>query len=102
MRTQRQAARQAAATGGKVATAEGGWAWVPPDEEHDWIGVAEAAAIIGVTPQAITYRCRTGTIPATKLGPKWWIQAEHARIAANVRATSGPEDIVTTRPPDTD
>lgn len=80
-------------TGTYVVGPDGKWRWAPPDDEHDWIGTAEAADLIGISMQAIAQRCRKGTIPAVRVGSKWWIRADHARIAANVRATDGPEAV---------
>lgn len=41
-----------------------------------WVLTAEAARILGVSPQAITKRARAGTIRARKVAGAWWIRVE--------------------------
>lgn len=64
-----------------------------PDDERDWIGTADVAQLIGITPQAVVKRLRRGRMPGVFHRGAWWVQREHALIAANVKATTGPDDV---------
>lgn len=57
-----------------------------PDTEHDWLTVAEAAEVIGLTPDAIRKRAGKGKLPHVVHRGKVWVRREHAEVAANVRA----------------
>ncbi|GAB3993458.1 hypothetical protein [Nocardioides marmoraquaticus] len=64
-----------------------------PDYQHEWLTPDDAGAMIGLTGQAIRKRCHKGTIPHRKVGAFYWIRADHARLAAHVRATDGPDNM---------
>lgn len=53
----------------------------------EWLTCPEAADIIGITPQAVAKRLRAEKMPGVFHGGQWWVQAQHAWVAANVRST---------------
>lgn len=64
-----------------------------PDPIHDWLTCPEAAEIIGITPQAVAKRLRAEKMPGVFHGGQWWIQAQHAWVAANIRTAARRHDV---------
>ncbi len=64
----------------------------PPDDEHAWLTLEEAGEVIGISGQAVGKRARKGTIPHVRDGVRVWVRADHAEMAANVRAATNLGD----------
>lgn len=69
-----------------------------PDTMHDWLTVAEAAEVIGLTPDAVRKRAGKGKLPHVVHRGKVWVRWEHAELAANVRAARLTRKIRRTAP----
>lgn len=65
--------------------------------QYEWLSVAQAAVLVGLSEMAIRKRVKRGTMPHVRVDDgtrhgRVWIRADHARIAANVRAAD-PENL---------
>lgn len=60
----------------------------PPDLEHEWLTVPQAAEFLGVSTAAVNKRCRQDRLPYAEHGGRRWLRralleaAERARRAA--------------------
>lgn len=64
-----------------------------PDQNHDWLSPRQVAALLGVSPQAITRRIRTDRLPAVENGGRHWVRRDHleqVEAARLVRRTRRP------------
>lgn len=85
-----QATAVALAVGGPALDADVVGVDVTPTERFDSLGdagdiggllsVAEAATILGVSPQAVRERLERGTIPGRKIGKTWAVGGVYARL----------------------
>ncbi|MEO5664963.1 MAG: helix-turn-helix domain-containing protein [Nocardioides sp.] len=58
---------------------------LPPDDGHVWLSVKTAALLLGLSESGTTLRIRSGRLPATRRGRRWWIRREDAeQIAAAI------------------
>jgi hypothetical protein len=56
-----------------------------PDDGNVWLSVKTTALLLGRTQSGTTLRIRSGTLPATRRGRRWWVRREDAE-----RASAGP------------
>lgn len=58
----------------------------PPDAEHEWLGPRDAAAVLGITKEALGTRARRGKVPSEVHDGRRWFRRDHlelVRRAAN-------------------
>ena len=58
----------------------------PPDNGTVWLSVKTTALLLGLSESGTTLRIRSGTLPATRRGRKWWVRREDAEQAAAAKA----------------
>lgn len=58
----------------------------PPDDGHVWVSVRTTALLLGLSESGTTLRIRSGRLPATLRGRRWWVRREDAEQAAAARA----------------
>lgn len=75
-----QAAREAREAAARARAAQHAWSR-PPDDGHKWIGVAEAAAILGLSPSGVRLRLNTERLPGIHRR-RWWMRREHIEQVA--------------------
>lgn len=68
-----------------------------PVNGRGWLTPDQAGALIGITGQAVRMRCRRDKLPHVRAGRLYWVREDHARLAAHVWTTDGPETIVSVR-----
>jgi len=51
----------------------------PPDNEHEWLRVTEAARLLGVTPTAVHQRARRDRLPTTMRDGLRWVRRGHLK-----------------------
>jgi excisionase family DNA binding protein len=49
-----------------------------PEQPDDVLTVEQAAALIGIAPQTLSYYIRSNRLPARKLGRSWQVRREDA------------------------
>lgn len=52
----------------------------PPDEDHVWLPVPAAAAVLGCSVVAIGARARRGRVPSTLHGGRRWFRLDHLEL----------------------
>lgn len=58
----------------------------PPDNGTVWLSVKTTALLLGLSESGTTLRIRSGTLPATRRGRRWWVRREDAEQAAAAKA----------------
>jgi len=58
----------------------------PPDNGTVWLSVKTTALLLGLSESGTTLRIRSGTLPATRSGRRWWVRREDAEQAATAKA----------------
>lgn len=60
----------------------------PPsaDASADWLGVTDAARILGISRDAVRKRIQRGTLPARKAGRSWLVQVDASRTVLDESA----------------
>jgi len=58
----------------------------PPDPDHEWLAPAEAAEALGLSKSGIRLRVTRETLPATRVGKRWWIRRDHVDHALHAAA----------------
>jgi hypothetical protein len=64
-----------------------------PNGDHEWLSPREVAALLAVSPQAVTRRIRTQRLPAVENGGRHWVRRdllEQVEAARLVRRTRRP------------
>ena len=87
-RSEQQAARREAAEARAARLAESRRTeGQPPDTEHEWLTVPQAAAFLGVSQVAVNKRCRHDRLPYAEHGGRRWLRRDlleldrHTRLA---------------------
>ena len=57
----------------------------PPDTEHEWLTVREAAALLGVSQVAINKRCRRDRLPYVEHGGRRWLRRDLLELDQRAR-----------------
>lgn len=58
----------------------------PPDNGTVWLSVSTTALLLGLSESGTTLRIRSGRLPATRRGRRWWVRREDAEQAAAAKA----------------
>lgn len=57
----------------------------PPCDGQVWLTVATAALLMEMAERNVIYRIQVGLLPATKVGPRWWLRRIDVEQAAAAR-----------------
>ena len=75
---EREARRQRASTG------------QPPDDEHEWLRLREAAQFMGVSTRAISTRARRGRLPFVEHEGRRWFRRDHLELVRHADLVKRP------------
>lgn len=64
----------------------------PPDDDHVWLSVPEAAELLGISRQAVNVRARKDQLSSVMKGDRRWIRRDLLEMSERARAVSRGEE----------
>src|SRR5690349_7641357 len=62
------------------------WTPSPPDDEHEWLLIRPAAAVLGIKPTTLSNRVGFGRVPCTTHDGRRWFRLDHLEGILRARA----------------
>ena len=62
------------------------WTPSPPDDEHEWLLIRPAAAVLGIEPTTLSNRVGSGMVPSTTHDSRRWFRLDHLEGILRARA----------------
>ncbi|MEP9384622.1 excisionase family DNA-binding protein [Nocardioides sp. KR10-350] len=66
----------------------------PQDGNDDWLGVTEAARVLGISRSGVIRQIHDERLPATRVGDRFWLRRSHIENVARARRASRAKPVV--------